>query len=116
MLIFINNTKKSTRKKYEEIYLELFIVTIFIACCVISLIFLFGVADGVEGKICWLLSQRDICILFFVSWSNGIVRDNSKNFGTGHSGSGLFKKKFGARQTGRDIRDRGNKKVCPAGL
>ena len=34
-----------------------------------------------------------------------------KYFGTGHSGSGQFK-----NFSGRDKRDRDNKKVCPAGL
>ncbi len=29
------------------------------------------------------------------SGTNGILRDNSKNFETGHSGSGLFKKNSG---------------------
>jgi hypothetical protein len=51
------------------------------------------------------------CWFFLVIGTNGILRDSSKIFGTGHSGSGLFEKEFGTGQTGRD-----NKKVCPAGL
>jgi len=43
--------------------------------------------------------------------TNGILRDNLKNFGTGQTGFGTTQK-----FSGRDKRDSGQEKVCPADL